>query len=271
MTIHQENIINYPTLSLIASTPKPAREPAPQSDLEVRAALRKILSSKQFSKSHRCTALLSYLIDRALNPESSAPPPEHEIGVAVFGRDRSSYYTGDDPIVRVQAGRLRQRLVAYYADEGSADQLRITIPLGCYQPRMVRLVAAAPPQALARTVLMFRPLTCLSPETPAQSFTLGLNDELGFRLYRELSAYRLSGAEIALPDAGVGRVGGSHVLEGTVRQDANRVRVSLHLRQAAEQTVLWYEQFDCPGDGSIAAQERMAERCVQALRRHMPG
>jgi TolB-like protein len=256
---------------LIASTPKPAREAAPQADLEVRTALRKILSSKQFSKSHRCTALLSYLIDRVLNPESSAPPPEHEIGVAVFGRDRMSYYTGDDPIVRVQAGRLRQRLVAYYADEGSTDLLQITIPLGCYQPRMVRLVAAAPQPAAAQPVLMFRPLTCLSPEVPAQSFTLGLNDELGFRLYRELSAYRLGSGELASPDGGARSAGGTHVLEGTVRQDTARVRVSLQLRHAAEETVVWYEQFDSPGDGSIAAQEQMAERCIQALARHMPG
>lgn len=253
---------------MIASTPKPAREVVSQADLEVRAALRKILSSKQFAKSHRCTALLSYLIDRALSSESSAPPPEHEIGVAVFGRDRTSYYTGDDPIVRVQAGRLRQRLGAYYADEGSADLLQITIPLGCYQPRMVRLAAAAPQPAAAQPTLMFRPLTCLNPEMPAQSFTLGLNDELGFRLYRELSAYRLGSTEIASPQSGAC---GTHVLEGTVRQDAARVRVSLHLRHAAEQTVVWYEQFDGPGDGSIAAQERMAERCMQALQRHMPG
>lgn len=241
----------------------------PQPDLEVRAALRKILSSRQFSKAHRCTALLGYLIDRMLNREQAAPPPEHEIGVAVFGRDRMSYYTGDDPIVRVQAGRLRQRLATYYANEGSADPLRITIPLGSYQPRMER-VAAAPlrPAVAASPVLMFRPLTCLSPEMPAQSFTLGLNDELGFRLYRELSAYRLAAAEI--PALGVIGAAGTHVLEGTVRQDTARVRVSLHLRHATEETVVWYEQFDSAGDGSIAAQEQMAERCVQALQRHMP-
>ena len=249
------------------------REPAPQPELEVRAALRKILSSRQFSKAHRCTALLSYLIDRMLSRELSAPPPEHEIGVAVFGRDRRSYYTGDDPIVRVQAGRLRQRLAAYYAGEGDTDLLRITIPLGSYQPRMERRAAtplqpAPSPASPAAPVLMFRPLTCLSPEMPAQSFTLGLNDELGFRLYRELSAYRLAAAEI--PTLGVISAASTHVLEGTVRQDTARVRVSLHLRHATEETVVWYEQFDSAGDGSIAAQEQMAERCVQALQRHMP-
>jgi len=253
---------------LIASTPKPAREPAPQPDQDVRAALQKILLSRQFSKAHRCTALLSYLMDRMLSRAPAGPPPEHEIGVAVFGRDRMSYYTGDDPIVRVQAGRLRQRLAAYYVNEGGADALRITIPLGSYQPRIERAAAVPLRPAAASPMLLFRPLTCLSPEMPAQSFTLGLNDELGFRLYRELSAYRLAAAEI--PSLGVINTVGTHVLEGTVRQDTARVRVSLHLRHAGEETVVWYEQFDSAGDGSIAAQEQMAERCVQALQRHMP-
>lgn len=223
--------------------------------------MRKILSSRQFSKAHRCTALLTYLVGR----EQTTPPPEHEIGVAVFGRDRMSYYTGDDPIVRVQAGRLRQRLAAYYADEGSAELLRITIPLGSYQPCVVRLTPPTPP-AESRPVLAFRPLTCLSSEAPALSYTLGLNDELGFRLYRQVPAFRLAGAISASAD-----LDHTHVLEGTVRQDAARVRVSLRLRRAVEETVVWYEQFDSPGDTSIAAQEQMAERCMQALQRHMPG
>jgi TolB-like protein len=267
MTITKGNIINYPTLSLIASTPKPAS----QVDQDVRAALRKILSSRKFCKAHRCTALLNYLIDRMLS-HAPAAPTEHEIGVAVFGRDHISYFTNDDPIVRVQAGRLRQRLAAYYADEGSADPLRISIPLGSYQPRMTRAAIPAPqpqPQPKRRPVLMFVPLACLTPDTLAQSFTFGLNDELGFRLCRELSAYRLGAVESFAPNAGTTAV--THVLEGTVRRDIDRVRVSLHLRHVAEDTVVWYEQFDSPGGGSIAAQEQMADRCMQSLQRHMEG
>lgn len=265
MTITKGNIINYPTLSLIASTPKPAS----QVDQDVRAALRKILSSRKFCKAHRCTALLNYLIDRMLS-HAPAAPTEHEIGVAVFGRDHMSYFTNDDPIVRVQAGRLRQRLAAYYVDEGSADPLRISIPLGSYQPRMTRVAIPAPqpqPQPKRRPVLMFVPLACLTPDTLAQSFTFGLNDELGFRLCRELSAYRLGAVELCAPNAGGKAV--THVLEGTVRRDSARVRVSLHLRHVAEDTVVWYEQFDSPGGDSIAAQEQMADRCMQALQRHI--
>lgn len=242
----------------------------PCSDEAIRAALKLVITSRQFAKAHRCTTLLSYLIERALNRDNTGPPPEQEIGIAVFGRDRSSYYPGDDPIVRVQAGRLRLRLAAYYADEGLADPLRITVPLGSYQARIALAEGqTGRPAAEAAPVLMFSPLVCLSAEPPAGSFTSGLNDELGYRLYRDMASFRLLGRDSPARDAGRQRP--VHVLEGTVRQDASRLRVSLHLRHGEEGTVMWYAQFDSAGDGSIAGQEQMAERCVQALQRHMLG
>ena len=202
-----------------------------------------------------------------LDRDDSAPPPEHEIGVAVFGRDRMTYYTGDDPIVRVQAGRLRLRLAAYYAEEGAADAVRLSIPLGSYRPAaqrvpvLPRLLAAAP-----APLLMFRPFACLSGEPLATSYTLGLNDELGYRLYRELNAFRRIDPDLPQPAQS-----GSQLLEGSVRQDAARVRVSLQLRRAGDGAVVWYEQFDAAGGVSIAAQEQMAERCVRALRQYLAG
>lgn len=208
------------------------------------------------------------MIERALNHGNGSSPAEQEIGVAVFGRDPHSYYPADDPIVRVQAGRLRLRLAAYYDDEGGADPLRITVPLGSYQARIV-LAECEPgkPAVDSAPVLMFSPLICLSAEPPAGSFTSGLNDELGYRLYRDLASFRLFGQHSSASEAGRPRA--IHVLEGTVRQDASRLRVSLHLRHGEEGTVTWYEQFDSAGDGSIAGQEQMAERCVQALQQHM--
>lgn len=197
----------------------------------------------------------------------TASPPEQEIGVAVFGRDPHSYFPGDDPIVRVQAGRLRLRLAAYYADEGAADPLRISVPLGSYQARIALAEGAYGPAAATAPVLMFRPLVCLSAESPAGCFTSGLSDELEYRLYRDLSSFQLIGPVVAA--TAPGRQRATHVLEGTVRQDASRLRVSLHLRRGDEGTVTWYEQFDSAGDGSIAGQEQMAERCVKALQRHM--
>lgn len=253
---------------MISRTPLPAADALPCSDDAVRAALKLVITSKQFAKAHRCVTLLNYLIERVLSREGNVSPPEQEIGIAVFGRDSNTYYPGDDPIVRVQAGRLRLRLAAYYADEGAADPLRISVPLGSYQARIaLAQEPAARPGPAAAPVLMFSPLICLSAEPPAGSFTSGLNDELGYRLYRDLAPFRLLGQD----SPARARARPVHVLEGTVRQDASRLRVSLHLRDGEEGTVIWYAQFDSAGDGSIAGQEQMAERCVQALQRHMLG
>lgn len=267
--------MNIPALSLIPQLPKSPPGALPCPDAMVRAALHLVITSRQFAKAYRCSTLLSYLIERALTDIDSAPPPEQEVGIAVFGRDRNSYFPVDDPIVRVQAGRLRLRLAAYYANEGAADPLRITVPVGRYQAR-IAMAEGAPArlepalQPAPAPVLMFRPLVCLSAGASTDGFTGGLSDELQFRLYRDLPAFRLIGPG-ALAAAGSPRT--IHVLEGTVRQDASRLRVSLRLCQGDENMVTWCAQFDSAGDGvfngSIACQEQMAERCVQALLLHM--
>jgi TolB-like protein len=240
-------------------------------DGDILAASKKILASRQFSKAHRCAALLDYLVQRMLNRDDPAPPPEHEIGIAVFGRDRMTYYTSDDPIVRVQAGRLRLRLAAYYAEEGAADPLRITIPLGSYQPKVesTKPQSAAPQPAVERApLLMFRPLACLSTDPLVSSYAHGLTEELGYRLYRALSAFRRIDADIPL--AALGALSTTRVLEGTVRRDTTRVRVSLLLRRVGDNAVLWYEQFDCTEAASISAQEHIAERCLKSLQAYLP-
>ncbi len=56
---------------------------------------------------------------------------ETVIGVEFFGR-RPGYDPKKDPIVRVEAHRLRQRLREYYSREGAADLQRIHLPKGSY-------------------------------------------------------------------------------------------------------------------------------------------
>lgn len=269
--------MNPPALSLITGTPAVANAPLPCSDDVVREALQRVVTSKRFAKARRCTALLRYLVERVLLcDETAASPPEHEIGVAVFGRDPASYLPADDPIVRVQAGRLRLRLTAYYADEGAADPLRITVPQGRYHARIALADSqpAGPASRAAAPLLLFSPLICLCGDAQAAHFTAGLNDELGFRLYRELHSLSLASADCALPPAERPRA--LYLLEGAVRQDALLLRVSLILRQGAGGAVLWYAQFDrahdsdLDSDNAIGDQEQMAARCMAALQEHLP-
>ena len=56
---------------------------------------------------------------------------EFAVGVEVFDRDEK-YDPRLDSIVRVEAGRLRNRLDEYYNGEGAASAMRISLPRGGY-------------------------------------------------------------------------------------------------------------------------------------------
>ncbi|WP_164661301.1 hypothetical protein [Tropicibacter sp. Alg240-R139] len=58
--------------------------------------------------------------------------------MSVFGRDET-FDQQVDPIVRLEARRLRQDIDGYYAGPGREDPLRLTIPKGGYAPRFERI------------------------------------------------------------------------------------------------------------------------------------
>ncbi len=58
---------------------------------------------------------------------------ERTIGTEVFHRP-PGYATGDDPVVRVQAGEVRRRLDQYYQSVPEECHVRIELPVGSYSP-----------------------------------------------------------------------------------------------------------------------------------------
>ena len=68
------------------------------------------------------------------------------MGVEVFGKD-NSFDPRNDPIVRVQARRLRAQLARYYREEGQEDDLAIELPKGGYAPVFRLAERARPPSA----------------------------------------------------------------------------------------------------------------------------
>jgi TolB-like protein len=99
---------------------------------EIEEELERILSSKVFATAQRSQAFLRYVVERSL---TNAPPPLKEFSIAmdVFARDQD-YDPAIDATVRVEAGRLRNRLREYYDVEGSADTVYIDVPKGGYYP-----------------------------------------------------------------------------------------------------------------------------------------
>ena len=99
---------------------------------EIRAALDRILSSQCFEQAGRSKEFLQFVVQESLAGRSGALKG-YSIARAVFGKP-ADFDAQSDPLVRVEAGRLRRRLVRYYGEEGKDDALRITLPRGSYAP-----------------------------------------------------------------------------------------------------------------------------------------
>src|SRR5690348_10460435 len=131
---------------------------------EERAELQAVLGSAAFARSPALTHLLSYLCEKTFAGESGQIK-EYSVGVDVFER-RDSFDQDTDSIVRVQANRLRKRLGEYYAREGAAHPVHITIPVGQYVPVFKVIADQGPvpgssgpmiPQVRAPDSAMWRP------------------------------------------------------------------------------------------------------------------
>ncbi|UJW74073.1 hypothetical protein [Rhizobium sp. SL42] len=107
---------------------------------EIRQALQTILASQTFSRSERLRSFLKFVVEMEQLGRGHQLKG-YTIGVDVFSRDEA-FNPGTDPLVRVQAGKLRRLLNQFYADEGRNQQLRIRIPLGGYVPLYERAVTA---------------------------------------------------------------------------------------------------------------------------------
>ncbi|MBK3801142.1 hypothetical protein GAY33_18250 [Azospirillum brasilense] len=103
---------------------------------EVRAELAAILSSTAFESSQRRRDFLRFIVEETLAGHADTLKG-FTIAVGVFGRD-DSFDPQTDPVVRLEAGRLRRDLDSYYVAAGRNNAVRISIPKGSYVPRFER-------------------------------------------------------------------------------------------------------------------------------------
>lgn len=97
----------------------------------VREVLQDIVASRHFRSSRRSRQFLEYVVEQKLLGNEGLIK-ERLIGIEVFGRN-SNYATGEDPVVRVQAGEVRRRLELYQAEVHHGAVL-FELPTGSYVP-----------------------------------------------------------------------------------------------------------------------------------------
>ncbi|WP_147283843.1 hypothetical protein [Bosea caraganae] len=96
------------------------------------AALERLLADSAFRVSQRNRSFLRFVVEESLAGRSDRIKA-YTIAVDVFGRG-ADFDGMLDPVVRIEAGRLRQALAKYYAEEGQSERIRIGLPRGGYTP-----------------------------------------------------------------------------------------------------------------------------------------
>jgi hypothetical protein len=107
----------------------------------VRSQVERLVNSKTFETSEVHRRLLQYLTEKALNGEADRLK-EYTIGLEAFGKPQT-YDPRQDSIVRLQIGRLRQKLSAYYESEANGDNVLVSLPKGAFKLNF-EVVPAAP-------------------------------------------------------------------------------------------------------------------------------
>lgn len=110
---------------------------------ETRAELlRRILASSHFAHAESLRRILQFLCDRSQDADEGRLK-EYEIAVDAMFRPHS-FDPKLDPIVRVSIAGIRDRLRAYFENEGRAETLRLTIPKGQYRVFYERAEGSVP-------------------------------------------------------------------------------------------------------------------------------
>ena len=116
-------------------------------DSDVRSQLERILATDEMARSPNLTRFLHFVVEEALAGRGS-DLKEYVIAVRVFERNEG-FDPRLDPIVRVQARKLRSRLQQYYERRGAADRIIIELPKGGYSP-VFHLRERVPPPASSK-------------------------------------------------------------------------------------------------------------------------
>ncbi|PYK38076.1 MAG: hypothetical protein DME49_09120 [Verrucomicrobia bacterium] len=117
------------------------------------------------------------------------------------------------------------------------------------------------------------PFADLSPAKDHDYFSDGIAEEIlaalakieGLRVAARRSSFWFKGKEAQLSEIAQ-RLNVGNVLEGSVRRDGNRVRITAELIDASDGFTLWSETFDREMQGIFAVQDEITRAIVDALK-----
>jgi len=226
----------------------------------IREQLDRILASPEFPGKARAGRFLQFVVEETLSGRAEQLKG-FTIALAVFDRNES-FDSQTDPVVRIEAGRLRRAVERYYLTAGKADPILIQIPKGGYVPTFLAnpahkpttsaVVASreTPARARAHMPIFEKPAVAAVPfeiigkEELESYFSTGLAEEIIIELTRFQDLAVIDGQTAAryrgsnLDPLQIGRELGS------LQKHGDRLRITARLADAITGAQLWAESYD---------------------------
>jgi TolB-like protein len=211
---------------------------------EVRAALGRVVDSADFRASPQLVAFLRFVVEAALEGKSSRIKG-YTIGVEAFNRGKN-FDPHTDPIVRVEATRLRRAMERYYS--GPGERVRIVLKRGSYVPTFAYAQVDHAPQAdpgelpavNGMPTLLVQPFDLLAAAGDNAVSATALHDKL-------CDAFpRFDTINIVAGDANAtARIDHDYELMGSIEcRDDGTSSVRFRLLDSRDGTVHWARMFD---------------------------
>lgn len=265
----------------------------------IREQLSRILSSPQFALSDRRQRFLRYLLEETLAGHGKQLKG-YTVGVEILGKP-PSFDPNIDPAVRIEAGRLRDKLREFYEDAGRDDPVHIELPKGSYalqvqvragapapevghsaavsgidcEPlqRLGAHTAPRPPQEAEVPSLAVLPFVNMSREPDQEYFADGLTDNLitdlskisGLFVISRHTSFAYKATQKSLAEIAQA-VGVRYLVEGSVRRSREYIRVSANLVDPLSDHCLWAERYDRDASDVFTVQDDLSRSIVEALK-----
>lgn len=225
-----------------------AESEAPLVHEYVRLQFEKIITSSEFLATKQQRDFFTFVITETLAGRSHTLKG-YTVATQVFGRGKD-FNSSVDPIVSIQANKLRRALERYYLVGGRGDPIRIDLPKGGYVPSFVRLddveiekaqdveVSESVPETSWPSILI-APFRNLTGDPEHDYYGSGISSEMAI----EVSCFE--NVRVYFPRDGIMSAGAyprpRFVLTGELFKDRNRLTLAVQLTDTKSELQIWGE------------------------------
>jgi len=247
----------------------------------IRAQLVRILNSGPFHQSQRRQRFLEYLVNETLAGRGERLKA-YNVALEVFDRPETFDPT-TDPLVRVEAARLREKLREYYGTDGQGDPIHIDLPKGRYIPQ-IEFRHEGAPRIARRETLPTQEVSSTVPAVAVLPFDdLSADQKLGYlgdgvaediitalSKFPDLvvvargSSFAYKGKAVDMRQVGKD-LGVGYLVEGSVRKEGDKLRIVSQLIDAKTGEHVWAERFDRSGMDPWTLQDEVTGMIVSAM------